>query len=303
MTTEERLTDTEVIWRSKADEQLVEAAANLRDYTEEGERIIRAELRRRNLSEPAPIERPEVDAVGLCPRCKHDRPVEVKSRRFRREVPITLAALAVGLFALVVVLAWTTGPLPPEGIRLFGNVEGLLVGAATGTALWTKREWKCPSCDLQSAEQPANRAPFTAATAGSHAARAVGARCIHWPQAVIRRVVRPGRSKSRGEGMNRAQRVIVFLGVVSLALLTAYPSWYREQWYGSELTGTEPAGRGWLWTGPVWPVVSAGRMRLRYEYEPSVKIDRGAMALQYGLVCLVTVAGVLLLRERPPKVH
>jgi hypothetical protein len=103
--------------------------------------------------------------------------------------------------------------------------------------------------------------------------------------------------------MNRAQRVIVFLGVVSLALLTAYPSWYREQWYGSELTGTEPAGRGWLWTGPVWPVVSAGRMRLRYEYEPSVKIDRGAMALQYGLVCLVTVAGVLLLRERPPKVH
>ena len=103
--------------------------------------------------------------------------------------------------------------------------------------------------------------------------------------------------------MNRTQRVIIFLGVVSLVVLTAYPSWYREQWSGSQLTGTEPAGRGWLWTGPGWSVARMGRVYLRSEYGPSVKIDRGAMAVQYGLVCLVTVAGLLLLRERQPKAH
>lgn len=45
----------EDIWRSKTDEQLLAACAVLDDYTEEGQRIIRAELERRGLEEPPPV--------------------------------------------------------------------------------------------------------------------------------------------------------------------------------------------------------------------------------------------------------
>jgi hypothetical protein len=58
--------DPERIWRAKSDDQLLEAAADLSEYTEEGERIIRAELRRRGLPDPG-------RAIGICQRC--GRPV------------------------------------------------------------------------------------------------------------------------------------------------------------------------------------------------------------------------------------
>jgi hypothetical protein len=56
------MTDAELIWRSKSDEELAEAAAALGDYTEEGEQLIRAECRRRGLAEPPP-------PIGRCARC------------------------------------------------------------------------------------------------------------------------------------------------------------------------------------------------------------------------------------------
>ncbi len=46
------MTDAELIWRSKSDDELLEAAAMLADYTEEGEGLIRAELQRRGLAAP-----------------------------------------------------------------------------------------------------------------------------------------------------------------------------------------------------------------------------------------------------------
>jgi hypothetical protein len=49
--------DAEAHWRGKRDEELAEAASQLSDYTEEGERIIRAELRRRGMAEPPPTAR------------------------------------------------------------------------------------------------------------------------------------------------------------------------------------------------------------------------------------------------------
>jgi hypothetical protein len=52
----------EEIWAAKSDDELVEASSELFDFTEEGERIIRAELRRRGLPEPDP-------SIGRCPRC------------------------------------------------------------------------------------------------------------------------------------------------------------------------------------------------------------------------------------------
>jgi len=49
--------DPEQIWREKSDEDLVEAGGRLSEFTSEGERIIRAELRRRGLPDPpAPVD-------------------------------------------------------------------------------------------------------------------------------------------------------------------------------------------------------------------------------------------------------
>jgi hypothetical protein len=49
--------DPESIWREKSDEDLVEAAERLFEFTPEGERIIRAELCRRGLPDPpAPVD-------------------------------------------------------------------------------------------------------------------------------------------------------------------------------------------------------------------------------------------------------
>jgi rubrerythrin len=46
------MSDIEQVWREKSDEDLIEAAATLSDFTEEGQQVIRAELRRRNLEDP-----------------------------------------------------------------------------------------------------------------------------------------------------------------------------------------------------------------------------------------------------------
>jgi hypothetical protein len=43
------MADAEAIWADKADDELLEAAGELSEYTEEGERIILAELERRGL--------------------------------------------------------------------------------------------------------------------------------------------------------------------------------------------------------------------------------------------------------------
>ena len=46
------MTEAERIWREKSDDDLLEAAAELHEYTEDGKRIIRAEMRRRGLEDP-----------------------------------------------------------------------------------------------------------------------------------------------------------------------------------------------------------------------------------------------------------
>ena len=60
------MSESEEIWRAKSDDELLEAREDLSEYTEEGERIIRAELQRRGLPKPDP-------PIGSCPAC--GRPV------------------------------------------------------------------------------------------------------------------------------------------------------------------------------------------------------------------------------------
>jgi hypothetical protein len=80
------MADAEGIWAVKTDDELLEAAGELSEYTEEGERIIRAELQRRGLPLPDPpigrcyrcgrsIARNQVDAV--CSQCGEPFPSEV----------------------------------------------------------------------------------------------------------------------------------------------------------------------------------------------------------------------------------
>ena len=56
------MADAEGIWADKTDDELLEAAGELSEYTKEGERIIRAELQRRGLPQPEP-------PIGVCSRC------------------------------------------------------------------------------------------------------------------------------------------------------------------------------------------------------------------------------------------
>jgi hypothetical protein len=46
------MTDLERIWSSKSDEALLEAAASLEDFTDEGRRVVLAELEKRGLASP-----------------------------------------------------------------------------------------------------------------------------------------------------------------------------------------------------------------------------------------------------------
>jgi hypothetical protein len=56
------MADADDIWAAKSDEELLEATRELDEYTEEGERVIRAELQRRQLPPPDP-------PIGRCARC------------------------------------------------------------------------------------------------------------------------------------------------------------------------------------------------------------------------------------------
>lgn len=56
------MADTDDIWATKSDEELLDAAGELGDYTEQAERQILAELRRRHLPTPGP-------PMGRCVKC------------------------------------------------------------------------------------------------------------------------------------------------------------------------------------------------------------------------------------------
>jgi hypothetical protein len=56
------MADADAIWAARSDEELLEASEELSAFTEEGERIIRAELQKRGLAQPAP-------PIARCARC------------------------------------------------------------------------------------------------------------------------------------------------------------------------------------------------------------------------------------------
>lgn len=67
------MTEAERIWREKSDEEVLDAAAELDQFTADGQRIIREELKRRGLEDPVEQgggEEPEEEAPPVeCLRC------------------------------------------------------------------------------------------------------------------------------------------------------------------------------------------------------------------------------------------
>jgi hypothetical protein len=71
--------EIEQVWRSKSDEELLEAAGALGEYTPEGQNIIRAELKRRGFEDPVEQQgESALEATGEAPppreciRCRVD---------------------------------------------------------------------------------------------------------------------------------------------------------------------------------------------------------------------------------------
>ena len=59
------MNEAERIWAEKSDDALIEAAAELETYTDDGQRIIRTELRRRGLEDPVEQAQFTASALGV----------------------------------------------------------------------------------------------------------------------------------------------------------------------------------------------------------------------------------------------
>jgi hypothetical protein len=125
--------DPEQIWREKSDEDLVEAGERLSEFTSEGERIIRAELRRRGLADPpTPVDycwkcRRGIYADGpddACGNCGEPLVQAVRARLAETDEPLTTEVVYRSRFAheveLVTAQLEEAGIVAAQGASSFG---------------------------------------------------------------------------------------------------------------------------------------------------------------------------------------
>jgi hypothetical protein len=130
--------DPEEIWRDKADEDLIEAGERLFEFTAEGERIIRAELRRRGLPDPpAPVDYCWKCGRGIyaggsadaCESCGEPLAEPVSVRLAETDEPLTTEVVYRSRFAHEVELVTSqleeAGIVAARGARGFGADERL----------------------------------------------------------------------------------------------------------------------------------------------------------------------------------
>jgi hypothetical protein len=67
--------DTNEIWRGKTDDEVLAAYAQLNDYTDEGQQILRAEVERRQLTAPGGPFTSNADAVSTEPETLPSHPI------------------------------------------------------------------------------------------------------------------------------------------------------------------------------------------------------------------------------------
>jgi hypothetical protein len=129
---EATMSDAESVWARKTDDELTAAAQHLEDYTEDGERVIRAELERRGLAAPPATARTAFSGEAS--------PVV---RRYRDAYRVGAALVAFGqaikvvgviLGAIVVVLAISLGGGPFDDRSLL--LSGIFFAAIVGGLFW-----------------------------------------------------------------------------------------------------------------------------------------------------------------------
>jgi hypothetical protein len=122
----------EQIWREKSDEDLVEAGERLSEFTSEGERIIRAEHRRRGLPDPpTPVDYCWKCGRGIyaggpddaCGSCGEPLAQAVRARLGRADEPLTVEVVYRSRFAHEVELV--TAHLGEAGIVTTHGAGGL----------------------------------------------------------------------------------------------------------------------------------------------------------------------------------
>ena len=115
--------DAEQIWREKSDEDLIEAGERLSEFTSEGERIIRAELRHRGLPDPpTPVDYCWKCGRGIyadgpddaCESCGEPLAQAVRARLAETDEPLTTEVVYQSRFAHEVELV--TAQLEEAGI-------------------------------------------------------------------------------------------------------------------------------------------------------------------------------------------
>ena len=114
------MSQMEGIWSSKSDDEVLEAARDLPNYTAEAESIIRAELRRRSLEEPPPFERPP----------EEQREREAAPRSYGAAAVLLLTALFIAPFPLLSLVA-TPAAIVAAVLAATGKTH-----AAKTLALW-----------------------------------------------------------------------------------------------------------------------------------------------------------------------
>ena len=130
--------DPEQIWREKSDDDLVEAGERLSEFTLEGERIIRAELRRRGLPDPpAPIDYCWKCGRGIyadgsedaCDSCGEPYAEAVRVKRTESDEPLIVEVVYRSRFAheveLVIAQLEEADIVVVRGVSRFGTDEAM----------------------------------------------------------------------------------------------------------------------------------------------------------------------------------
>ena len=126
------MSDEEKVWRGKTDEEVLAAARRLADYTEEGERAIRAEIQRRGLDESPPTIRHSDPPVGSQTSSSH---------RYTDAYRVASALIAFGttvkvIGAVVAVVIVLAGIASSDSLGSRALIAGLLLGGVVGFIFW-----------------------------------------------------------------------------------------------------------------------------------------------------------------------
>jgi hypothetical protein len=122
------MSDAEQVWRGKADDEILAAARRLTEYTEEGERVIRAELRRRGFDEPPPTIRQSETGISH----RYTDAYRVASAVIAFGTTVKVIGFLVGSLIALAGFASSAGPLGSSAAL----IGGLGLGALTGFFFW-----------------------------------------------------------------------------------------------------------------------------------------------------------------------